>query len=73
MAGPVDRRLDARSSDRAKQSLKARGKAEAAAAGESPDTAQPDAKSLYTDPESRIMIGPDRFVQVPLLKTRSRS
>ena len=49
----------------AKQALEARAKAEAAAAGESPDTAKPDSKSQYnfTDPESRIMKGPDGFVQ----------
>jgi hypothetical protein len=49
----------------AKKALEARAKAEAAAAGESPDTAKPDAKSQYnfTDPESRIMKGPDGFVQ----------
>jgi transposase len=49
----------------AKRALEARAKAEAAAAGESPDTATPDAKAQYnfTDPESRIMKGPDGFVQ----------
>ena len=49
----------------AKQALEARAKAEAAAAGESPDTAKPDSKSQYnfTDPESRIMKRPDGFVQ----------
>jgi hypothetical protein len=49
----------------AKKALEARAKAEAAAAGEPPDTAKPDAKSQYnfTDPESRIMKGPDGFVQ----------
>jgi len=49
----------------AKRALEARAKAEAAAAGESPDTAKPDSKSQYnfTDPESRIMKGPDGFVQ----------
>jgi hypothetical protein len=49
----------------AKKALEARAKSEAAAAGESPDTAKPDSKSQYnfTDPESRIMKGPDGFVQ----------
>jgi transposase len=49
----------------AKRALEARAKAEAAAAGQSPDTAKPDSKSQYnfTDPESRIMKGPDGFVQ----------
>ena len=49
----------------AKRALEARAKAEAAAGGESPDTAKPDSKSQYnfTDPESRIMKGPDGFVQ----------
>src|SRR6202048_3830855 len=49
----------------AKKALEARAKAEAGAAGASPDTAKPDAKSQYnfTDPESRIMKGPDGFVQ----------
>jgi hypothetical protein len=41
----------------AKQALEAPAKAEAAAAGESPDTAKPKSISQYnfTDPESRIM------------------
>jgi transposase len=49
----------------AKRALEARAKAEAAAAGESPDAAKPESKSQYnfTDPESRIMKGPDGFVQ----------
>jgi hypothetical protein len=49
----------------AKQALEARAKAEAVAKGESPDRAKPDPKSQYnfTDPESRIMKGPDGFVQ----------
>jgi transposase len=49
----------------AKKALEARAKAEAAAAGESPDTAKPESTSQYnfTDPESRIMKGPDGFVQ----------
>ncbi len=49
----------------AKRALEARAKAEAAAAGESPDTAKPESKSQYnfTDPESRIMKSPDGFVQ----------
>ena len=48
----------------AKRALEARAKAEAAA-GESPGTAQPKSTSQYnfTDPESRIMKGPDGFVQ----------
>jgi transposase len=49
----------------AKQALEARAKAEAAAAGEPTASAKPDPKAQYnfTDPESRIMKGPDRFVQ----------
>src|ERR1700730_16365759 len=49
----------------ATRALKARAKADAAAAGEPPDAAKPDAKAQYnfTDPESRIMKGPDGFVQ----------
>ena len=49
----------------ATRALKARAKQEAAAKGESPETAKPDPKAQYnfTDPESRIMKGPDGFVQ----------
>jgi transposase len=49
----------------AKRALEARAKAEAAAAGSAPESAKPDAKMQYnfTDPESRIMKGPDGFVQ----------
>ena len=49
----------------AKRVLEARAKAEAAAAGEPSDTAKPDPKAQYnfTDPQSRIMKGPDGFVQ----------
>src|SRR3990170_1796087 len=49
----------------AKQALEARAKAEAAAAGHPPESARPDPKAQYnfTDPESRIMKGPDGFVQ----------
>lgn len=49
----------------AKQVLEARAKAEAAAAGQPADSAKPDPKAQYnfTDPESRIMKGPDGFVQ----------
>jgi len=49
----------------AKRALEARAKAEAAAAGEPTESATPDPKAQYnfTDPESRIMKGPDRFVQ----------
>ncbi len=45
--------------------LKARAKAEAVAAGEPPDSAKPKPKAQYnfSDPESRIMKGPDGFVQ----------
>ena len=45
--------------------LKARAKDEAVAAGEPPDSATPKPKAQYnfTDPESRIMKGPDGFVQ----------
>ena len=48
----------------AKRALEARAKAEAAA-GPAPESAKPDAKMQYnfTDPESRIMKGPDGFVQ----------
>jgi hypothetical protein len=47
----------------AKQVLEARAKEEAGAAGQ--PTAKPDPKAQYnfTDPESRIMKGPDGFVQ----------
>jgi transposase len=49
----------------AKQALEARAKAEAAAAGKPTESAKPDPKAQYnfTDPESRIMKGPDGFVQ----------
>jgi transposase len=49
----------------AKQALEARAKAEAAAAGKAAESAKPDPKAQYnfTDPESRIMKGPDGFVQ----------
>ena len=45
--------------------LKARAKEEAIAAGQPAESAKPDAKAQYnfTDPESRIMKGPDGFVQ----------
>ena len=45
--------------------LKARANDEAAAAGQPTDAATPDPKAQYnfTDPESRIMKGPDGFVQ----------
>jgi transposase len=49
----------------AKRALDARAKAEAAAAGQPAEAAKPDPKAQYnfTDPESRIMKGPDGFVQ----------
>jgi transposase len=49
----------------AQRALEARAKDEAAANGEPADSAKPDAKAQYnfTDPESRIMKGPDGFVQ----------
>src|SRR6266851_4467619 len=49
----------------AKRVLEARAKDAAAAAGDPSDTAKPDPKAQYnfTDPESRIMKGPDGFVQ----------
>lgn len=49
----------------ATRALKARAKADAAAAGKPSDSAKPDSKAQYnfTDPESRIMKGPDGFVQ----------
>jgi transposase len=49
----------------ATRALTARAKAEAVAKGEPADTAKPDSKAQYnfTDPESRIMKGPDGFVQ----------
>jgi len=49
----------------AKRVLEARAKEEAAAAGQPTDAATPDPKAQYnfTDPESRIMKGPDGFVQ----------
>src|SRR5438105_8464653 len=47
----------------AKRALEARAKDEAA--GEPPESVKPDSKAQYnfTDPESRIMKGPDGFVQ----------
>ena len=49
----------------AKRALEARAKEEAAAAGTPDEWAKPDSKEQYnfTDPESRIMKGPDGFVQ----------
>jgi transposase len=49
----------------ATRALKDRAKEDAAAAGKPSDAAKPDAKAQYnfTDPESRIMKGPDGFVQ----------
>lgn len=49
----------------ATRALKARAKEEAAAKGQPVETAKPDPKAQYnfTDPESRIMKGPDGFVQ----------
>jgi len=49
----------------AKRALEARAKDEAAAAGTPAESAKPDSKAQYnfTDPESRIMKGPDGFVQ----------
>jgi len=49
----------------ATRALKARAKEDAAAAGQPSDSAKPDPKAQYnfTDPASRIMKGPDGFVQ----------
>ena len=49
----------------AKRALEARAKVEATAKGEPAESAKPDPKAQYnfTDPESRIMKGPDGFVQ----------
>lgn len=49
----------------AKRALEARAKDEAAATGQPVESAKPDSKAQYnfTDPESRIMKGPDGFVQ----------
>jgi transposase len=49
----------------AKRALEARAKEEAATAGEPSESAKPESKAQYnfTDPESRIMKGPDGFVQ----------
>jgi len=49
----------------AQEALEARAKDAAAAAGPPTDEAKPDPKAQYnfTDPESRIMKGPDGFVQ----------
>jgi transposase len=49
----------------AKRALEARAKEEAAAAGEPSVSVKPESKAQYnfTDPESRIMKGPDGFVQ----------
>ncbi len=49
----------------AKRALEARAKEDAAVKGERADVAKPDPKAQYnfTDPESRIMKGPDGFVQ----------
>jgi transposase len=49
----------------AKRVLKARAQEQAVAAGQPAESAKPDPKAQYnfTDPESRIMKGPDGFVQ----------
>jgi transposase len=49
----------------AKRALEARAKAEATAAGKPAEPAKPDPKAQYnfTDPASRIMMGPNGFVQ----------
>jgi transposase len=49
----------------AKRALEARAKDEAAATGQPAESAKPEMKAQYnfTDPESRIMKGPDGFVQ----------
>ena len=49
----------------AKRALEARAKEQAAASGKPVEAAKPDSKAQYnfTDPESRIMKGPDGFVQ----------
>jgi transposase len=49
----------------ATRALKARAKEDAAAKGQPAESAKPDPKAQYnfTDPESRIMKGPDGFVQ----------
>jgi transposase len=49
----------------AKRALEARAKTEPTAAGKPGEPAKPDPKAQYnfTDPESRIMMGPDGFVQ----------
>jgi transposase len=49
----------------AKRALKERAQAEATAKGQPSESATPDPKAQYnfTDPESRIMKGPDGFVQ----------
>jgi len=49
----------------AKRALEARAKAEAAVAGQPAESVTPDPQAQYnfTDPESRIMKGPDGFVQ----------
>jgi transposase len=49
----------------ATRALKARAQEDAAAKGQPVDSAKPDPKAQYnfTDPESRIMKGPDGFVQ----------
>jgi transposase len=49
----------------AKRVLEARAKAEATATGQPAEAAKPDSTAQYnfTDPESRIMKGPDGFVQ----------
>src|SRR4029450_1226102 len=49
----------------AKRALEARAREEATATGEPAGSAKPDPKAQYnfTDPESRIMKGPDGFVQ----------
>jgi transposase len=49
----------------AKRALEARAKEKATAAGQPADSAKPDPNAQYnfTDPESRIMKGPDGFVQ----------
>jgi len=49
----------------ARRALRERAREQARSAGQDPEQAEPAAKAQYnfTDPESRIMKGPDRFVQ----------
>src|SRR2546428_8340346 len=64
-SSPAWKRIDVVLTPEAILAKHTRAKAEAAAAGTPTESARPDPKAQYnfTDPESRIMKGPDGFVQ----------